>query len=127
MYSLDYQVEKLIKEVSANRFFGEKRNTDYLREKIYEHQGELQSFAEEQARKINWESFDSEEVNQVLIKYSKLGNVGNYQNDETANLENLANDITKTNTEKMVAFARAIAPVPHGRPLGMTYDLWARI
>ena len=38
MFSLDYQIEDLIREISANRYFKERYNTRDLREKIYNRQ-----------------------------------------------------------------------------------------
>lgn len=125
--SLNYEVKQLIKEISANKFFNEPLNTSDLREMIYKHESDLKYFAEQQARKIDWSVFDKKDIKQVLIKYSKLGNHGCYQNDDTAYLFDLANDTTATTNHMMIAFARAVAPVPHGRPLGEQCDLWAYI
>lgn len=124
---LSFYVDELISKISANQFFNEKWNCDSLGEKIYKHQKELQDFAETQAKKIDWSVYDSDAIRRLLIKYSELGNRGCYRNDETANLFNIANDLTVNNTQMMVAFARAVAPVPHGRPLGEQCDLWAYI
>lgn len=125
--NLHYEVEQLIKNINANKFFNEPLNTRDLREMIYKNKNKLKDFAEQQARKIDWSVYNSDDVRRVLVKYSELGNHGCYQNDDTANLLELANDITTTNDQMMIAFARAVAPVPHGRPLGEQCDLWAYI
>lgn len=127
MFSLDYQIEDLIREISANRYFKERYNTRDLREKIYNRQNELKNFAEQQARKIDWSMYRSEVIRRKLIKYSELGNVGNYRNDDTADLLRLANDITATNDQMMIAFARAVCTVPHGVEIGSKCSLWAYV
>ena len=122
---LENQINNLINEISANKYFKIKENCDSLRELIYEKRDELKKHAEKMAKSHDWECFDRKDIIFYLNRFSKVQNQGRYQNDETDALKDIAQNSALSKIELIIELARALCCVPHGRQLGSIYSPWS--